>query len=240
MNIAHSPSVELDYPQLVSPPQNIILAGIQGAGKGTYGKKRLVPREKYDIYESSKMMQNSRFAQEVDEMIKGGILVPDEIPLTLISEYLDTRSSIANLLVNGSREQALRTIFDGMPRTLAQKKGIDELLDRKGREPAIAVKLEMSDEQALSNLRHRAVLEGRADDKEIQAIMRRMKGYHTNTVPVLDEYGEEGRLLVVDADPGIDLNTATEEETQAAFEIIYARLVNAINQRYHSVVMAVA
>ena len=219
-------------PRLQVPPQNIVIAGIQGAGKGTYGKNRLTPREGYEIYESSTKMAESRFGQQTLEMRKNGIMVPDEIPLTLLSEYLDFRSRYAETLLNGSKETALRTIFDGMPRTVTQKKGFDDLLDSKGREPAIAVQLHVKDETAWSNIHHRASKpNARADDKDLGAIKRRIQSFHEQTAPLLEAYDKEGRLIVIDAEPKLDLNKATEEETQAAFEVIYTRLVKAINDK---------
>ena len=223
---------ELEYPRLILPPQNIVLAGIQGAGKGTYGKNRLAPRETYDVYESSAKMDASRFGPETAEMRRKGIMVPDEIPLTLLSEYLDARFRYAETLNNGSVTEALRSVFDGMPRTVGQKQGFDDMLDSKGREPAIAVKLQMSDETAWANIHHRASrLDARDDDKDLVAIARRIKNFHDQTEPLLEEYDKEGRLIVVDAEPGMDLRSASETEVQAVFEVIYSRLVLAINER---------
>ena len=219
-------------PRLILPPQNIVLAGIQGAGKGTYGKNRLAPREIYDVYESSDKMANSRFGAVTAEMRREGIIVPDEIPLTLLSEYLDARSRYAETLSNGSVDQALQSVFDGMPRTVGQMQGFDDMLDSKGREPAIAVKLQMSDETAWANIHHRASRpNARDDDKDIKAITRRIKNFHDQTEPLLEAYDKEGRLIVVDAEPGMDLRGASEEQVQAVFEVVYARLISALNKK---------
>ncbi len=232
LTLSSAPVGESEHPQLVLPPQNIVLAGIQGAGKNVQGK-RLMKREHYDQFvTSTKISENPVVAAEMQRYKDAGDLAPDNVVMGVVQTYLAQRRRIAETLVNGSRDQALYSIWDGMPRTRPQKRIFDAMMDENEREAPWAVKLDVSDETAWSNIAHRAKQPGaRSDDGKPHVIRKRIATYHEETRPVLDAYGEDGRLIIVDAEPGIDLNEATEAEAQAAFEAVYARLVQAINER---------
>lgn len=229
----HHHQTTTQHRRLIHPPQNIIIAGIQGSGKGTYGKKRLVPREGYTIFEASTEIKKSRFGAEAKAYIERGELVPDEIPMTLLDEHFATRVQVANTLQNGSRAQALQNLEDGVPRTVRQKDMVDALHDKHGLELPIAVMLDVSDETAFSSIKHRAIKEGRMDDANPTAIQNRIETFHRDTSPMLDEFASEGRLIRIDAELGIDLNDPTipEERVQQVFEEMYARIIDAINNR---------
>lgn len=218
---------------LICPPQNIIIAGIQGSGKGTYGKKRLVPREGYTIFEASTAIKNSRFAAEAKGYMDRGELVPDAIPMTLLDEHLETRVQVASTLQNGSRAQALQNLEDGVPRNVRQKDMVDALHEKHGLELPIAVMLDVSDDTARASIRHRALKEGRPDDANPDAVQKRIDTFYQDTSPMLDEFENEGRLIRIDAELGIDLNDPTipEERVQQVFEEMYARIIHAINNR---------
>lgn len=232
------------YPRLILPPQNILLGGLQGAGKGT-NSSRLRKREGIETYVSSDEMRRHPSYPELDAMMKAGELVSNDRVMLIVREYLDTRSRIADTLSNGSRDEAMRLIYDGMPRTLGQKQDFDNLLEETGREPAVAVKLELdedpkiADEIARASVRFRvrrdtALGQARSDDTDPKIVERRIKGFHDQTEPLFDEYGAQGRLIVVDAKPTFDYDQLAVDDdatfTQSA-EAIYARLVDALNNR---------
>lgn len=232
------------YPRLVMPPQNILLGGLQGAGKGT-NSKRFKKREGIETYVSSDEMRKHRTFPELDHDMKNGVLVPNERVMIIVREYLQTRKNIAALLQNGSKDEAELQIFDGMPRTIKQKEDFDNLLEEFGRDPAWAVKLELdsdpkiADEIARASVRFRLRRDAangaaRSDDADPKTVERRIKGFHNDTEPLFDKYGEEGRLIVVDAKPSFDYDTLDIED-DATFdksaEEIYARLVHALNNR---------
>ena len=155
------------------------------------------------------------------------------------------RAKIAEALVNGSRQEVLRNAFDGMPRTLGQKGEFDATLEAMDREPAWAVKLNLDDDPniaddiARASVRYRvkrdaANGEARSDDTDPETVERRIKGFHNQTEPLLEKYGEEGRLIVIDAKPSFDydtLNIDDDETFDRSAEEIYAKLVHALNNR---------
>ncbi len=234
---------DVSYPRLIHPPQNIILGGLQGAGKGT-NSSRLEKREGITTYVSSDQMRAHPSYPEIEAMIKNGILVPDEKVFVIMRDFLHTRSAIAAMM-NGHHAQGLRTVFDGLPRTRGQKAAFDAMLQGSGREPAWAVKLELdkdpkiADEIARASVRYRvrrdaANGKARSDDTNAKTVERRIKGFHEQTEPLFDLYGEEGRLLVVDAKPTFDYDSLDIEDDDTfdrSAEVIYRRLVEALNHR---------
>jgi adenylate kinase len=231
-------------PRLINPPQTILLGGLQGAGKGT-NSSRLRKREGIQTYVSSDKMREHASYPELKAMMDAGILVPDDKIFRILDDYLDTRERLAAALVNGSKLEAMRTAFDGAPRTIGQKKRFDEIMERRGLEPAWAVKLHLdddpkvADEIARASVRYRARRDAangapRSDDTNPETVERRIKGYHTQTEPLFDQYGEQGRLIVIDAKPNFDYDTLDIEDDatfDATAEAIYARLVHALNNR---------
>ncbi len=222
-----------EYPRLVNPQQNIVMFGIQGAGKGTHGEHRLVPREKYSVFGASAEMKKHRLYSEAESYIERGEMVPDHIVLTVLREYLDVRNSVASALMNGSQDEALRTIFDGIPRKLSQFDPFDELLAEYNRHPAVAVKLDISDDTARASIRNRGTRTGRSDDLDSVAVTNRLTAYHNETEPVIDRYASQNRLVIVNATPDVDYDDpeTTEAQFQAAFEDVYKRVVHALNTR---------
>ena len=91
---------------------NIILFGPPGAGKGTQSEKLI---EKYGLTHLSTgdvFRYNIKNETELGKLAKGyidkGELVPDEVTVNMVADFLDRNSGGAGF------------IFDGFPRTIAQ------------------------------------------------------------------------------------------------------------------------
>ena len=232
------------YPLLVNPPQNIVLGGLQGAGKGT-NSSRLLQREKINTYVSSDEMRRHPSYSQLEADMHSGVLIENARVMVIVREFLETREQVALTLMNGSSDQLRRQIFDGMPRTPGQKQDFDNLLEEFGLEPAWAVKLHLDDDPKIANEIARASVrfrarrdaskgKARSDDTNPETVERRIKGYHNQTEPLFDEYGEQGRLLVVDAKPSFNydrLDVNDDDTFDRSAEQIYARLVHALNTR---------
>ena len=82
----------------------------------------------------------------------------------------------------------------GKARDLADALG--EMLSRRGEEVTSVVSLMIPDEMIKERIRHRANIEGRADDAKEETILNRIATYHEKTEPLieyyrkLDKYGE--------------------------------------------------
>ena len=232
------------HPHLVAPPQNIILAGLQGSGKGT-NSSRMRKREGIETYVSSDQMKLHPTYPELKADMDEGVLIANERVIVIVREYMGVRTKLAATLMNGSKDEALRLIFDGMPRTPGQKDDFDQLLQEFGRDPAWAVKLHLDDDQKVADEIARASVrfrvrrdaangKARADDTDSETVERRIKSFHAQTEPLLEQYGEQGRLLVIDAAPSFDYDKLDVEDNETfdrSAEQIYARLVHALNNR---------
>ena len=67
----------------------------------------------------------------------------------------------------------------------------------------------ISDEVVKERIRHRASIEGRADDANEETINNRIKTYHEQTEPLIDYYKKQGKYHEVIGDaPTIEQNRA--------------------------------
>ena len=160
----------------------IVLVGIQGAGKSTQGN---LLSEKLGIPYLSSGHIFRQMAQEktptgrwLKETINSGSLVPDDMTLKIVLEYLE------------KPEYQAGYILDGFPRTVAQAEAFKESVD-------IVIFLDVTDKEALWRI------SGRIDNREdetLLAIRRRIELFHEWTVPVLSYYKEQGKLIKIDGE----------------------------------------
>jgi len=166
----------------------IILIGIQGAGKSTQGN--LLSNELGVPYLSSGHIfrqmskEKTKLGRWLKETLNSGALVPDDVTLDIVMEYLNKPSYKEGY------------ILDGFPRTVAQAQAFEK---RKGADKVIF--LDVSDKEALWRI------SGRVSDREdetLQAIRKRIEMFHNHTEPVLEYYKDQGRLIRVDGEQGVD------------------------------------
>ena len=97
---------------------NLILLGAPGAGKGTQAElltERLhIPSISTGNMLREAMNNGSALGEQVKQYMDAGSLVPDEMVLSLVAERV-SRPDCQNGF-----------ILDGVPRTLAQAKALDE------------------------------------------------------------------------------------------------------------------
>ena len=164
----------------------VVLIGIQGAGKSTQGN---LLSESLEIpYLSSGHIfremakEKTSLGRYVKETLNAGILIPDDMTIKTINEYLS------------KDEYKKGYILDGFPRTVAQaeefKNGID-----------VAVFLEVSDKEALWRISGRVA---DREDETLQAIRKRIELFHTHTMPVVDYYKDNGKLVTINGDLTVD------------------------------------
>jgi adenylate kinase len=160
---------------------DLILFGIQGAGKGTQAKA-LAERYSLYIFETGAQLRNimkgkSVLGQTVREIVQRGDLVPNEIVMKIVEHFLYDISP-SNFV-----------LFDGIPRSLLQKETFDLLLREKKR-TAKGIFLEVPKNEVMKRMKDR----GREDDTN-EVIERRIKNYEDETLPVIQAYKEEGKIL---------------------------------------------
>lgn len=160
----------------------LILIGIQGAGKSTQGN--MLSAELGIPYLSSghvfREMAKEKTANGrwLKETLNGGALVPDDMTLKIIGEYLS------------KPEYEKGYILDGFPRTAVQAEAFGAAAEK-------VIFIDVSDKEALWRLA------GRVSDREdetLMAIRKRIELFHEKTEPVIEYYRDHGKLIQVNGE----------------------------------------
>jgi len=199
----------------------VIMLGAPGAGKGTQAD--ILSRELNlpHIASGDLFRQALERRTDVGLSAKGymdrGELVPDKITIKMILERTD------------KPDCASGCIFDGFPRTLQQARALDKALMQQGRSIDKAIYIEVSDEELVKRLSGRWLcrvcqtpyhitnsppktpgkcdkcggeLYQRSDDRE-ETVKERLNVFFAQTVPILDYYKKQGKLVKVNGNSGM-------------------------------------
>jgi adenylate kinase len=199
----------------------IIILGAPGAGKGTQAD--ILSQEMNLPHIAS----GDLFRQALEERTKVGLLaknymdkgelVPDEIAIKLILERINQPDCASGCL------------FDGFPRTLHQAKVLDKALKEQGKTIGKAIYIEVPNVELVKRLSGRWLcrtcqtpyhitnsppktpgkcdkcggeLYQRSDDKEA-TVKDRLSVFFAQTVPILDYYKKQGKLIRVNGNLGM-------------------------------------
>lgn len=194
---------------------DLVLFGVQGSGKGTQSQI-LAEKLGYTLFDTGRALraiaaEDSELGHKVKELIDNGKLVPNEVIMEIVADFL-------------AKTPADRpVIFDGTPRFEEQRQTFDAELARAGREPK-ALFVRLSEDEALRRLLGRitcgncgaiwgakdnlttespcprcgqTALKVRADDTE-EAIRNRLGWFARDTMPMIERYRDSGRLIEID------------------------------------------
>ena len=167
---------------------NIVIFGAPGSGKGTQSKM-IVERYGFDYISTGDMLrqaisQGSELGRTAKEYIDRGQLVPDDLIVRLIADFLDGK--------HGSKG----VIFDGFPRTLKQAEALKTMLNERGTDIHILLDLQVEDDELVNRLIERGKISGRSDDNP-ETIKARLDVYHTQTAPLATYYIGEGKHVAI-------------------------------------------
>lgn len=178
-----------------------ILFGPPGAGKGTHAG---AIAQKYNFKHIStgellraEIAAGTELGQHAQKLIAAGSLVPDEVVEGMIENAFNTIKGFNGFLL------------DGFPRTLRQAEDLDKILAKRGEKVDAVISIMIPDEVVHERIRHRAAIEGRADDASKETINNRIKTYHAQTEPLIEYYKKAGNYHEVAGHPG------TIEQNQA-------------------------
>ena len=216
---------ERDY---VRTNLNIALFGAPGSGKGTQAGLLL---ERFNLLHLStgdllraERKADSPLGRRVSEIMSRGELVSDEI----VSEVVQNQ-------VQKAHREGRGVLFDGYPRNLAQLETLEAILNNLKTELHLSISLEIEEQKLIERLTGRRVCEDcqrvynvvtrppkqadicdscgaglihRSDDR-LEAISIRLKEYHRQTEPMLNELKRQGNLQTVSGDGAIDVVAGT-------------------------------
>ncbi len=169
---------------------NLILFGPPGCGKGTQSDKLVA---KYGLVHLStgnllrqEIKDKTPLGLEAKSFIDKGQLVPDEVVIGMVDSYFDQHKDAKGFL------------FDGFPRTVAQAKALDKLLELKKTEIGKVLILKVDEEELIKRLVLRGKTSGRSDDADENVQRNRQAVYKKETLPVADYYSKFKKVGNVD------------------------------------------
>jgi len=189
---------------------NVIMMGPPGAGKGTqagqFAKERGLPKiSTGDILREAIKEQNPTALAAKARMDRGE-LVDDAMMIAIVADRLakpDVKSGF---------------VLDGFPRTVAQARALDDLMDRLGAGRLIVVDVAVPEPELVKRLAGRRICStcganatpldamacGKCDGKLVQrtdddqdVVIERLRVYQQSTKPVLEYYRERPTFRVV-------------------------------------------
>lgn len=169
-----------------------VLFGPPGAGKGTQAGAMV---ERYNLRHIStgellraEIAAQTPLGKQAKSLIDAGCLVPDEVVEGMIANAFATVKGVDGFLL------------DGFPRTIAQAEALDAMLAEKGESVTACVSLMIPDSLIRQRIKHRAAIEGRADDARDETVDNRIKTYHEKTEPLIGFYKKAGKYVEIDGD----------------------------------------
>ena len=178
---------------------NLVLFGPPGAGKGTQAN---FLKEKYNLVHIStgdvfryNIKNETALGVLAKSYIDKGALVPDQVTIDMLNAEVEKNAD-----ANGF-------IFDGFPRTNAQAKALDALMDEKDSQINAMIALEVEDEILVGRLLERGKTSGRADDADETVIRNRIKVYYDETAILKDYYTAQNKYHGVDGVGSIEAIT---------------------------------
>jgi len=167
---------------------NIVIFGAPGSGKGTQSKM-IVERYGFDYISTGDMLrkaisEGNELGKTAKDYIDRGQLVPDDLIVRLIADFLD------------DKKDSKGVIFDGFPRTLKQAEALKTMLNERGTDIHVLLDLQVEDEELVNRLLERGKISGRSDDNP-ETIKARLDVYHTQTAPLATYYIGEGKHVAI-------------------------------------------
>ncbi len=176
--------------------KHYILFGPPGAGKGTHAGAIAA---KYNLKHVStgellrnEIAEGTELGKMAKSLIEAGNLVPDYVVEGMIEHMFLTTKGVAGFLL------------DGFPRTLRQAEDLDRILAERGEKVNAVISIMISDETIHERLKHRATVEGRADDANEDTINNRIETYHRQTEPLITYYKGADKYLEAPGEDGVE------------------------------------
>ncbi|KAK4240942.1 adenylate kinase-domain-containing protein [Achaetomium macrosporum] len=173
----------------------LFVLGGPGAGKGTQCA-RLVRDYQFthlsagDLLRAEQDRPGSQYGQLIKDCIKNGEIVPMEVTIALLENAMrDTMARTGNK----------KFLIDGFPRKMDQALKFEEVVC-----PAkLVLFYDCPEKEMERRLLERGKTSGRADDNA-ESIRKRFRTFVETSMPVVDHYEAENRVVKVDSTPPPD------------------------------------
>ena len=199
----------------------VIMLGAPGAGKGTQADilsegMSLPHVASGDLFRQA-LEERTELGLRAKGYMEKGELVPDEVTTRMILARIDRHDCASDC------------VLDGFPRTLQQAKTLDKTLKERGKAIDKAIYIEVPVEELVRRLSGRWLCRAcqmpyhvtnsppktpgkcdkcggelcqRSDDRE-ETVRERLKVFFAQTVPILDYYEGQSKLIKVSGNQGI-------------------------------------
>ena len=188
-------------------PSAIVFFGPPGSGKGTQASRLAasmgIPQISTGDLLRSHVSKGTALGVIAKPIMDSGALVPDDLVTKMLRERL----------ADADAERG--AIFDGYPRTVAQAKSLDALLESAGGRVNPVLFIDVPNPTLVDRLLKRAELEGRADDTK-ETIAERLRVYREKTAPLADLYAKAGVLVAIDGNRSVEAVAADVRRAVAA------------------------
>jgi adenylate kinase len=200
----------------------IVLLGAPGAGKGTQAaiiarELNLVHLATGDLFRQA-LEQGTKLGLEAKAYMEKGVLVPDEITISMVLERI------------AAPDCERGVVLDGFPRNVNQAKALGKALATEDKAIDKVVYIKVSEEELVKRLSGRWIcrqcqapyhaidfppkVSGRCDrcggelyqrpDDTPETVRKRLEVYFAETAPVIDYYTQVGKLIAVDGEGSVD------------------------------------
>ncbi|KAL9714903.1 bifunctional uridylate/adenylate kinase [Leucoagaricus gongylophorus] len=190
----------------------IFVLGGPGAGKGTQCSM-LVQAHNFchlsagDLLRAEQIRQGSEYGELIRTNIREGKIVPSYVTLKLLeiamAKALQEKVGEDDGWSNGRG----RFLIDGFPRKMDQAELFDDTICLS----TVTLFYDTTEDVLKSRLLGRAKTSDREDDN-IESILKRFRTYKEETMPVIEHYQSQNKVIKIDSSDSIEqVYTATEQ-----------------------------
>jgi len=176
----------------------VYILGGPGSGKGTQSA-HLVQDYAFthmsagDLLRAEQDRQGSQYGQMIKDYLKEGKIVPMEVTVKLLENAMHEKLDKEGFDGRG------RFLIDGFPRKMDQAVFFEELVCPS----RCTLFLDCPEDVMKKRLLDRGKTSGRIDDNE-ESIMKRFKTFVETSMPVVDYFEQQGKVVKVDAAGSIE------------------------------------
>ncbi|KAI5839829.1 uridylate kinase [Morchella snyderi] len=194
----------------------IFVLGGPGAGKGTQCQNLVrdygfVHLSAGDLLRAEQNRAGSEFGELIKTYIREGRIVPMEVTVALLE------NAMKECIANGQS----RFLIDGFPREMDQAIKFETEVC-----PSVfTLFFDCPEEVMLQRLLKRGETSGREDDN-IESIKKRFRTFVNTSMPVVDMFEKEGKVVRVDCTQGVEeVYSAVKKEVSSKFKPMKERAV---------------